>query len=338
MTSSGSTSSAVPDGDDRVQLTPTAFESPSLQRGVSSAAGAAFEVKFLLDEALAAAVEDWARRRLVIDPHGDPARGGAYRTTSLYCDTPELDVYRRTPGYKRRKFRLRRYGEANWVYFERKSKSGDRVSKRRTIADECDITRLAESLVAASLAASAASASVSGSASSPSLEDPALTSSLTPIEGLASVSTPLVDSTPIVDALTATDSQDGLESSAGAAIVSAESLDPSTPSAWHGAWFERNLARRRLGPACVVSYDRMAFAGECSEGPLRLTLDRQLRGELTDRWGMPALESGKPLLVGKVIVEMKFRLTMPTPFKQLVAELGITPGPVSKYRLCRETQ
>ncbi|HND55293.1 MAG TPA: hypothetical protein PLV92_22925, partial [Pirellulaceae bacterium] len=77
---------------------------------------------------------------------------------------------------------------------------------------------------------------------------------------------------------------------------------------------------------------------ECSEGPLRLTLDRQLRGELTDRWGMPALESGKPLLVGKVIVEMKFRLTMPTPFKQLVAELGITPGPVSKYRLCRETQ
>jgi hypothetical protein len=112
-------------------LTPGCFESPSLGSS-SGGAGPAYELKFLLHEAQAREVEDWAQRRLALDPHGDPALSGAYRTTSLYCDTPELDVYHRSPSYKRRKFRVRRYGSAPWVFLERKSKWGDRVKKRRT--------------------------------------------------------------------------------------------------------------------------------------------------------------------------------------------------------------
>lgn len=112
------------------------FESPSLG-SPGGGGGPAFELKFLLDEEGAQPVEAWARQRLALDPHGDPALGGAYRTTSLYFDTPELDVYHRSPSYKRRKFRVRRYGAAPWTFLERKSKRGDRVEKRRTqVSDE----------------------------------------------------------------------------------------------------------------------------------------------------------------------------------------------------------
>src|SRR5436305_1036093 len=107
------------------------FESPSLAPA-GGGEGPAYELKFLLDETRAQEVEAWARRRLLLDPHGDPALGGAYQTLSLYCDTPDLDVYWGRPSYKRRKFRVRRYGAAPWVFLERKSKWGDRVAKRRS--------------------------------------------------------------------------------------------------------------------------------------------------------------------------------------------------------------
>ncbi len=71
------------------------------------------------------------------DPHGDPALGGTYRTTTLYLDTPALDVFHRTPSFKRSKHRLRRYGTEPRVYLERKTKDGDRVRKlRNPIPDE----------------------------------------------------------------------------------------------------------------------------------------------------------------------------------------------------------
>lgn len=123
-------------------LTLAGFESPSLG-SPGGGAGPAYELKFLLDEAQARRVEGWARQRLGLDPHGDPALGGAYRTTSLYCDTPERDVYHRTASYKRRKFRVRRYGSLPWAFLERKSKWGDRVEKRRTPVPDGELPLLA---------------------------------------------------------------------------------------------------------------------------------------------------------------------------------------------------
>src|SRR4051812_26013707 len=93
------------------------FSSPSL---APDGTAPAYELKFLLHEAQAQLVEAWARRRLMLDPHGEPALAGAYRTVSLYFDTPQLDVYQRTPSYKRRKFRVRRYGAAPLLFLERK--------------------------------------------------------------------------------------------------------------------------------------------------------------------------------------------------------------------------
>jgi hypothetical protein len=116
--------------------------SPSLA-SAGDGAGAAYELKFLLNEDRAAAVEAWARRRLALDPHGDTALGGAYRTTTLYCDTGAWHVYLRAPSYRRRKFRLRRYGDEALVYLERKSRRGDRVAKVRTPIRAAEVDLLA---------------------------------------------------------------------------------------------------------------------------------------------------------------------------------------------------
>lgn len=229
-------------------------ESPSL---VPAGAGSApaFELKFLLSEQLAAEVEAWARPRLAMDAHGDPDLGGAYRTTSLYCDTPELDVYYRSPSYKRRKYRVRRYGSAAWLFLERKARTGDRVAKRRTAIALDDLSPLAQ---------------------------------------------------------------------------------PLAVTDWPGYWFHRRLLTRRLGPACRVSYERIAYVGTCAEGPLRLTLDRQLHGELIDDWSFDPRGGDLPLLTGQVVLELKFRAALPHPFRELLQELRLSPCPVSKYRLCRQ--
>jgi hypothetical protein len=235
-------------------VTAAGFESPSLAVP-GPGTRPAFELKFLLDEDQARQVEAWAKSRLVLDPHGDPALGGAYRTTSLYCDTPELDVYHRTPSYKRRKFRVRRYGAMPWVFLERKSKWGDRVEKRRTAVPGDELANLAH---------------------------------------------------------------------------------PMSLVEWPGHWFHRRLLLRRLGPAARIGYQRLAYVGSCSESPLRLTLDRHIHGILADDWSLASFEGGLPLLTGQVIMEFKFLAALPTPFKEVVADLKLCPSTVSKYRLCRE--
>jgi VTC domain-containing protein len=235
-------------------LPAAAFESPSLSAKCAGA-GPAFELKFLLTETQARQIEDWARRHLALDPHGDPALGGAYQTTSLYCDTPQLDVYHRAPSYKRRKFRVRRYGDSDWTFFERKSKWGDRVAKKRVAIPDEELVHLTRPMS-------------------------------------------LID--------------------------------------WPGHWFHRSLNMRRLQPACLIAYHRLAYFGSCPESPLRLTLDRRVRGILSSDWRIVPFDAGLPLLTDQVIVELKFRTALPTPFKALVHDLHLTPGAVSKYRRCRE--
>jgi len=127
----------------------TVAVSPSLL-AQSDGIGPAFELKFLVDEALARDVECWARSHLMPDPHGDPVLGGAYDTTTLYCDTAALDVFHRAPSYRRRKFRIRRYGSEEALFLERKSKSGDRVAKRRVAIRHDELPVLAHPVALAS--------------------------------------------------------------------------------------------------------------------------------------------------------------------------------------------
>jgi len=88
----------------------------------------AYEFKYLVDGALAAAIEARARGELAPDPHGD---AGRYATTTLYLDTAALDLFRRRPGFGGRKHRVRRYGDAATWFVERKVRRGDHVTKQR---------------------------------------------------------------------------------------------------------------------------------------------------------------------------------------------------------------
>lgn len=116
--------------------------SPSLMRttrseGVESAKPAgAYEIKFLLPLATVSQLLDSAQRTMHWDAYCDASPSDSpwpsYQLESLYLDTPIWSVYHRLPGYGRRKFRVRRYGNADAIYLERKSKRKGLVRKTRS--------------------------------------------------------------------------------------------------------------------------------------------------------------------------------------------------------------
>lgn len=126
--------------DEPAQHAPHTLQSPSLLRRAASVAPA-HELKLLLDENQASAVEARLRPLLALDPHVDFAHGNSYQLTTLYCDTPQLDVFHRRGRYRLFKFRLRRYGDAPQIYLERKSKRKTQVRKRRTAIELGQVDR-----------------------------------------------------------------------------------------------------------------------------------------------------------------------------------------------------
>lgn len=116
--------------------------SPSLFADVANGPPA-YELKFLLSEQLARAVEARSAQALSLDKYADPARGNSYPIVSLYTDSPEFDVYRRTPASGGCKFRVRRYGGTGPMFVEQKIKTGDRVRKRRAPVDANELTAIA---------------------------------------------------------------------------------------------------------------------------------------------------------------------------------------------------
>jgi hypothetical protein len=111
-------------------------------------------------------------------------------------------------------------------------------------------------------------------------------------------------------------------------------LDGAESSAdWGGRWFRRRLEARRLLPKCQITYQRVARIGTAPEGPVRLTVDDQLRCFLSGEYQVS--EEGKwvSLLPDRCILELKYRVNMPQVFQVLVDELALKPQPISKYRL-----
>ena len=211
----------------------------------------AFELKFQLDHEKARQIAQWAQQHLNLDPHAVPELGNAYHVHGLYFDTPALDVFQRSPGYKRKKYRLRRYGDTSFIFLEQKRKSGGKVAKRRIQVEEAELERLREL---------------------------------------------------------------------------------ATDPAWLGSWFHRRITMRKLQPSCLISYERQAYFGQNAEGPLRLTLDRNVRTQNSDRWLVEEIVDG-PRLTEEVLLELKFRRHLPGLFKGLMQDFGLEPGPLSKYRL-----
>src|ERR1051325_2818997 len=90
------------------------------------------EIKFFVPADRVGGVRDWARARLRPDPYGGGPFGDTYDTNSLYFDTAEFDVFHRRGSFGRSKYRVRRYGDATEVFLERKLKTHDLASRRRS--------------------------------------------------------------------------------------------------------------------------------------------------------------------------------------------------------------
>ncbi len=105
----------------------------------------AFETKFLVEQSVAVTIQDWARQHLNADPHAGGEDHDGYHVNSVYLDTPNFDTFRRNPFYRRRKFRLRRYGDEATIWLELKRKLKGQVRKRRVSVTEADLSqRLAQ--------------------------------------------------------------------------------------------------------------------------------------------------------------------------------------------------
>ena len=93
----------------------------------------ATELKFVLEPAVATKVRQWARTHLDPDPHGGGPDGDEYLTTSLYFDTEHFHVFQRRGSFGRSKYRIRRYGQADAAFLERKLREPTILAKRRTL-------------------------------------------------------------------------------------------------------------------------------------------------------------------------------------------------------------
>lgn len=212
-------------------------------------------MKFLVSPALADQIRGWARARLSPDPYAGGAAGDGYQINSLYFDTERFDVIHRRGSYGRSKLRIRRYGQGEVVFLERKLKTRGLLTKRRSIVKLDELERLAET---------------------------------------------------------------------------------EARHDWPGYWFHRRLLARGLSPVCQISYSRTARVAMTTYGPIRLTLDENLRA-------LPAAglwfseQEALPVMNDQVILELKFRYGMPALFKYLVEEFALTPRPFSKYRQAAAT-
>ena len=117
------------------------------------------------------------------------------------------------------------------------------------------------------------------------------------------------------------------------AVIEHHSNAESEPDReWPGYWYHRRLQARAIRPVCQIEYQRTARVAMTSQGPIRFTLDDEVRAVPVTGLSFSE-ENGTLLLENQVILELKFRTSMPALFKQLAGEFGLEPQPVSKYRL-----
>jgi hypothetical protein len=259
------------------------------------------EIKFRLSPELAESVRGWIGSRLQPDPNASSPDGSGYTLSSLYFDTAALDVFHRRGSYGRSKYRVRRYGRSEVVFLERKMRTKGRLTKRRSIVPLEDLARLAMDRT-------------TGVLSEQDGSRPVDTLWIQPSEGR-----------PLTPSLSPSDGQRVAEGR-----VRGSSDDSKS---WIGRWFQRRIEARRLSPVVRIAYQRTAKVALTVNGPIRLTIDEDLRAVPVDSLSFLDASPATSLLPGRAILELKFLRDMPALFKVLVEEFALTPEPTSKYRL-----
>jgi hypothetical protein len=104
----------------------------------------ACELKFLVAPDVAVKIRLWARTHLDPDANGLGPFGDEYQTTTVYYDTGAYDVFHRRGSFGRSKYRIRRYGDEQTVFLERKMRQPAVLAKRRTNLALASLSRLTE--------------------------------------------------------------------------------------------------------------------------------------------------------------------------------------------------
>lgn len=120
--------------------TSTAISSPVLSPAPGAPMECRFETKFLLLPDRVSDVVGWADSRLQRDPHG--GTDGGYHVSSLYFDSPDLEIYRIAQAGAVDKYRVRRYGSEDVLHLECKSKRQDRTVKWRATIPAAELPRV----------------------------------------------------------------------------------------------------------------------------------------------------------------------------------------------------
>ena len=102
---------------------------------------------------------------------------------------------------------------------------------------------------------------------------------------------------------------------------------------WTGSWYHRRLLLRKLKPVCQISYERTARFASTPQGPIRLTLDENLRAIPAREFHFQPDDSTLRVAPANVVMEMKFRGEAPALFKELIEKFAIAEKKMSKYRL-----
>jgi hypothetical protein len=234
----------------------------------------AFEIKFLVTEATAQSLLSVVRERMPLDPNANPTTG-QYSVEGIYFETDNRDVFQRTPGYSRQKFRVRRYAGGQIIFVERKSKRNGLVSKRRVQIEPIELNQILNPVVSLPMGSDAVSSS-SNEERSPSLE---------------------------------------------------QSVDKNPTE-----WFTKRISKRKLQPTLCIAYERAAFLQMDALGPIRLTVDSDLKCCAFHQANFPESHVYQSFLNEMCIIEFKYREHIPTLFRNWIDEFQLAPQSVSKFR------
>lgn len=102
---------------------------------------------------------------------------------------------------------------------------------------------------------------------------------------------------------------------------------------WLGSWYHKRVLLRGLKPICQISYERTARVAATQTGPVRLTLDENLRALPAREYVFQPDADCLKVAPANVVMEMKFRGETPVIFKELIEKFALSPKKMSKYRL-----
>jgi hypothetical protein len=102
---------------------------------------------------------------------------------------------------------------------------------------------------------------------------------------------------------------------------------------WLGSWYHKRVLLRGLKPICQISYERTARVASTPTGPVRLTLDENLRALPAREYVFQPDSDSLRVSPSNVVMEMKFRGDTPVLFKELIEKFALSPKKMSKYRL-----